>query len=115
MRDMAGWHNTLPMLAALPLCRPTPAPRFPGSRFPGPRPQVPRFPGHPQGVALLYTAPPLLRRVVARSHGGRAGSRIVGPPLAGGLRRRGRRAAGLAGSVVEGNILYRMTSSLTLA
>src|SRR5579875_3665005 len=50
MRDMAGWHNTLPMLAALPLCRPTPAPRFPGSRFPGPRPQapgsqVPRFPG----------------------------------------------------------------------
>src|SRR5579884_3343022 len=36
------------MLAALPLCRPTPAPRFPGSRFPGPRfpgSQVPRFPG----------------------------------------------------------------------
>ena len=59
-------------------------------------------PGHPQGVALLYTSPPLPRSVRSqrermhrpagykpgkRGSASRVPSCIVGPPLAGGLRR----------------------------
>src|SRR5579885_2216927 len=58
-----------------------------------------RAPGHPQGVALLYTSPRPPARggptIDERVVGLVEPPRIVGPPLAGGLRAAGLRAAGL--------------------
>jgi hypothetical protein len=59
------------------------------------KPRHSRYPGHPQGVALLYTARPTLSCIVGPPLAGGLRrwaarptlSSIVGPPLAGGLRR----------------------------